>query len=130
PDQRALVSFPPLSGPAISNYLKNQHYFATLRNWPRKVKNLCRRGRRVWRVVDRALPAQENRTPGEAAAHRLEQHEVALPDATVGDGRAERQRHRGGRGVAVQVDGDDDLVPGDAELPGRGVDDALVGLVR
>ena len=42
----------------------------------------------------------------------------------------ERERNRGGRRVAVPVDGGDDLRRGDAELVRRAVDDALVGLMR
>ena len=49
------------------------------------------------------------------------------PSATAA---VERERNRGGGGVAVEVDGDDHLFARDAELVGRGVDDAAVGLMR
>ena len=58
--------------------------------------------RYAWRLRS-GLPAHQHRTPCEAAAHRLEQHQVALLDAAVGDGDGERQRHGSGRRVAVKL---------------------------
>src|SRR5437868_8469135 len=39
----------------------------------------------------KVLPADEHRSPGEAAAHRLHQHQVAALDSAIPDRRVERQ---------------------------------------
>src|SRR5437868_1298235 len=69
-------------------------------------------------------------TPGEAAAHRLEHEQVTLPDPPVADRGVEGQRDRRRGGIGMPVDGDDHLLRRQAELPGGGVEDALVCLVR
>src|SRR6202023_2703500 len=76
------------------------------------------------------LPAQQQGAPGEAAAHRLEQDEIALLDASIGPSDRERQRDRRRRRIAVLFHGADDLFWIDAELVGRAGDDALIGLMR
>jgi hypothetical protein len=55
----------------------------------------------------------QHRAPGEAAAHRLQKHEVALLDAPVARSGGQRQRDGGSRRIAVLVDGDDDLLRAD-----------------
>ena len=57
-----------------------------------------------------------------------EQERDAEPERA--DRGVQRQRHRGGRGVAVLVDGHDQPVFGQAELARSGRQDADVGLVR
>src|SRR5690349_385429 len=85
------------------------------------------RGGQQWSAKS---PADERRSPREAAAHRLQHDEVAVLDAAVADGVVERERNgRRGR-VAVPADGRNDLLLADTELPGAGVDDALIGLMR
>ena len=56
------------------------------------------------------LPAHERGTPGEAAAHGLEQQQIALLHASILDGDRQRQRDRRGGRVAVQVDGQHHLL--------------------
>src|SRR5438874_7274252 len=51
------------------------------------------------------LPAYERSAPGKAAAHRLHQHEMTRPNSAVRHRLGERQRHRGGRGIGVAIDG-------------------------
>src|SRR5690606_5944107 len=74
--------------------------------------------------------SDETRPPGEAGAERREEDEIALPGAALLDGLAERERDRGGRGVAVFVDVLHHLLGRDAELAGHELVDAGVGLVR
>src|SRR5262245_57714268 len=76
------------------------------------------------------LPPDQRRAPGEAAAHRLEHHQIAALDAAIGDRVGERQRNRCGRGVAVAVERKHDLFGRKAELASDAVDDPLVGLMR
>src|SRR5690606_33730103 len=63
-----------------------------------------------------SLHSDEDRAPGEAAAHTLQQDRLARADAAVTAGRIQRQRHAGRRGVGVLAHGDHDLVVGNAEL--------------
>src|SRR5678815_2632278 len=62
--------------------------------------------------------AGEDRAPGEAAAHALQEDEVSGPHATIANRHVERERDRGGRGVGVLVHGDDAFRFGKAELLG------------
>ena len=52
----------------------------------------------------------ERRAPGEAAADAFEHHRVAALDLALAHRLVERERDRRGRGVAVPVDGDDQLL--------------------
>ena len=76
------------------------------------------------------LPAQQRRTPGKTAAHRLQQHQIALLDASVPHGDANRKRNRGSRSVAMQIDGQHHLLRCNMEFVRGSVDDSLIGLVR
>ena len=58
------------------------------------------------------LPADKSGTPGEAAAHRLQQNQMARLNSPVGHRMGQRQGDGGGRGIRVLVDGDDDLLGG------------------
>src|SRR2546425_1445397 len=51
-----------------------------------------------------AFPADQRGSPGKAAAERRQQDEVALADEASRDRLVERDRQRGGGGVAVAVD--------------------------
>src|SRR5215204_3313081 len=72
----------------------------------------------------RASEVQQDRAPGETAAHAFEHEGVALLDLAAADRGVERQRDRGGRRVAVLVHGDDELVHGHLQAPGRALHDA------
>src|SRR5262245_60058897 len=75
-------------------------------------------------------PLQQHRAHRKPSAHRSQQHQVPSLDALVRARIGERERDRRGRGVAVLVEVDDDLLRIDAEPIGRGFDDAAVRLVR
>ena len=49
-------------------------------------------------------PADQRGSPGEAAAHRLDHHKIAT-HTPVADSDVERQRNRGRRSIAVEIDG-------------------------
>src|SRR5260221_1971782 len=72
----------------------------------------------------------ERGTPGEAAAHGLQQDQLAGADPAVADPLGERQRDRGGRRVGVAVDRQDHAVGRHVELLGGGVGDPAGGLGR
>src|SRR5690606_28943307 len=74
--------------------------------------------------------AQQRRAPGEAAAERLQQQQLAPLHAAGTNRLVQGQRHRAGGGVAVAVDGDYDAAHRHLQALGRGLDDAQVGLVR
>ena len=76
------------------------------------------------------LHAGERGTPCEAAAHRLEHDQIAFLDPAVAAGDVEGERHRGGRGVGVLVDRDNDLFGRQVELARGRIEDACIGLVR
>src|SRR6266498_911345 len=78
----------------------------------------------------RASYRTERGAPGEAAADALQQH--ALPDADLPGANelVERQGHRGGRSIAMMVDGDDQLLQRQPELARGRLEDAHVRLVR
>src|SRR6478735_5159066 len=63
-----------------------------------------------------ASEIEQGRAPGEAAAHAFEHHRVATLDLACAHGVVKGQRDRGGRGVAVPVDGDDQLFRRELEL--------------
>jgi hypothetical protein len=73
------------------------------------------------------LVPQQRRAPGQAAADRLQQQEVAALDAAVIHRLRQGQRHRGGRGVGVAIHRHHHAFPRQAELLAHGVDDADVG---
>jgi len=66
----------------------------------------------------------------EAGAKADEQHRVSARQATLGAEDIQSQRHGGRRGVAVPVDGHDDLLRREPEPLGGGLDDAEVRLVH
>ena len=68
------------------------------------------RPKTAWRLARRRSPAGERGTPGQAAADRLHQHEIAALETPVADRDVERQRNRGRRGVGVPVDGRDHAI--------------------
>jgi trehalose synthase len=75
-------------------------------------------------------PAQQHRPDREAGTDRHQQHQIALLQPSLVDGVLERERDRGGRGVAEPLEIDDDGALVEAEAVGGGLDDAAVGLVR
>src|SRR5205085_8023212 len=77
-----------------------------------------------------ASEIEQHRAPGEAAADALEQDGVAAADLAGAHRDVERQRNRGGRGVAVLVDRDDELVQRQLQLLRGALHDANVRLVR
>ena len=58
----------------------------------------------------RRSEVEQHGAPGEAAAHAFEHQRVALRDLAAAHRRVQRQRNRCGRGVAMLVHRDDDLV--------------------
>src|SRR5574340_375203 len=63
-------------------------------------------------------PAQQNRTPGEAAAHPFHQHRLAGLDAAVPHCDVQGQRNGSRRGVAMPVQCHNHPLHAQAELPG------------
>ena len=75
------------------------------------------------------LHANDGRAPGEAGAEGAEQRGLAGLDAPVAHRFVERDRDRGGAGVAVLGEVLDELLPRVAEPLGDLLDDVAVGLV-
>src|SRR5665213_1995340 len=80
--------------------------------------------------LDVAVPAPRDRAPAHTAAEADEQDHVAVLELPRGDRLGECDRNRGGAGVAVAVDVDDDALRRHLEMLRGGVDDAPVRLVR
>lgn len=76
------------------------------------------------------LPADNGTGPGEAAAERDEQDDVAFFEAALALGFVEGDGDGGGGGVAVFVEVDEGLLRRHAEAVGDDRDDAGVGLMR
>ena len=72
----------------------------------------------------------QGRSPGKAAAKRLEKNEIAVPDPTVSLGFRQCQRHRGRRGIGVAIDGNDHPFGWQPELAAHRIDDPPIGLMR
>src|SRR5437899_2469875 len=64
------------------------------------------------------LVVEQRRTPGEAAADAFEHQRVAAPDLAAAHRVVQGERDRGGRRVAVPVDGRDQLLGGELQLLG------------
>src|ERR1700674_2928231 len=75
-------------------------------------------------------PLEEACAPREAGPETRQQHVVASLDAALADRLLERDRDRCARRVAVLVDVDGNPFEWQTDSPGRGVDDAKVGLMR
>src|SRR5262245_27037859 len=67
-------------------------------------------GNRNAMLVTTSLPPHESRAPREAAPERDDEHEVPALEPAGGDRFLERDVDRGGAGVAVAVDVDEDAV--------------------
>src|SRR6185436_2162857 len=91
--------------------------------WPGKTKanGVIRKG---------PLVVEQRRAPGEAAADSLEHHGVAALDLAGANRLVEGERDRRGRSVAVPIDGGDQLLGCQLQLPGGALHDADVRLVR
>src|ERR1700746_3284594 len=70
----------------------------------------------------RNLPADQAGAPGQAAAHRLHEDEVAGPDAAVADRVGERERDRCSRSIRMPINGYDDFAAIETELAPHAVD--------
>src|SRR5712691_5604499 len=77
-----------------------------------------------------SLPPDDAGAPGETAAQCLQQHEMAGPDAAVGNRLVKRQRDRGCRRVGMALDRDDGPVRRQPEPAPDRLDDARVRLMR
>src|SRR5579864_8709700 len=84
---------------------------------PRLVRGVC------FSVADQGGP------PGKTPAKGLEQEQVAAPDAPVTDGEIQSKRHRGSRGIAVILNGDDHALHRKLQLACDRLNDAQVGLM-
>ena len=74
------------------------------------------------------LPAHHHRAPGEAAADRFGHHEIARLELAGGLADRQRQRDRGGGGVAVVLDGEHHLVHAEPHLFGGALNDADIDM--
>src|SRR4051794_39432676 len=84
---------------------------------------------RSGRGMDALLVADDAGAPDEARAEGGERDGVAGPQATLALGLVQRERDRRAGGVGDRVHVDEDLLLGDAEAAGGGLDDARVGLM-
>src|SRR5690606_17160503 len=71
---------------------------------PRTVKRLFE-----IRYFGKCSPAQKHRAPGKTTTHGLKQYQIAPLDPAIAGRHREGERDRGGGGVSMQVDGDDNL---------------------
>src|SRR5438445_2271156 len=76
------------------------------------------------------LPLEERAAPGHSAADRHHQDQVAVLQASGAVRLIERERHRGGRGIAHLLDVQLALLQRDLELLHHVLEDAKVRLVR
>ena len=78
----------------------------------------------------RTLHPEQSGTPGKATAHAFNQHQLSGLNPAIAYRHVERERNRGGGGIAMLINGDDHFFHRQTKLFGGSLHDANIGLMR